>query len=362
MYRLKSVILAIILLSIMSLGFRFSSLENKSLTNIYLYDNYLLVSDENEGVHIYSVVDAANPQYITTIALPGNSGAAMRDDIIYANQWDAIASFRLHPDGSLDTLAIIHGELYGDWDGRFLGDDVIGGSEGCMGCRKVAYDNAQIAAPGGTGGSYATFAIIDTFLYHVDDQNIVTLSIADPDSLLELSRTYIDWSIETLFPTEEYLFIGGTRGMYIMDRADPAHPTMISSLEHFKACDPVVVEDTVAYVTLRGGNACGETRDLLLSVTIKDPRNPRLLDEINIHPPYGLAASDTLLYVSLGVRGFDLYTIHDPGQLKKIESWDGPETKDFIWAGTLLYIMSFDNIRIFDVSNPLEPRELSVIE
>jgi hypothetical protein len=110
------------------------------------------------------------------------------------------------------------------------------------------------------------------------------------------------------------------------------------------------------------GNACGETRDALLSVTIKDPRNPRILDDMSIHPPYGLAASDTLLYVSIGSRGFELYTIHNPRQLRRLESWNIPETKDFIWSGTLLYIMSFNDIRILDVSDPSEPEQLAVIE
>ena len=361
MKRPLSAATAIFIICIMSVGFRFTSNDNKDLTNIYLYNTTLLVSDVSQGVHIYSVEDAADPRYITTIPLQGNTGAAMHDNIIYANQWNTIAAFRLHPDGSLDTITTIYGDFNHEWEGELYRDDVYTGYYGCTGCNEEVYD-VQAAAPAGNGGSYAVFAVIDSFLYHLDGQNIVTLSITDADTLLELSRVPIDWSIETLFPTEKYLFIGGTRGMYIMDRTDPTYPKMIGMLEHFKSCDPVVVEDTVAYVTLRGGNACGETRDALLSVTIKDPRNPRLLDELTIHPPYGLAVNDTLLYVSNGTRGFELYSIYNPRRLQRLKFWDTPETKDFIWTGPLLYIMSFNDIRIFDVSTPLLPTELSVIE
>jgi hypothetical protein len=90
MKKYKSAVFAVIILGMMSLGFRHSSTETKSLANIYLYDSKLLVSDQNQGVHIYSIADAANPQYLTTIPLPGNSGAAMKDDIIYANQWQCL--------------------------------------------------------------------------------------------------------------------------------------------------------------------------------------------------------------------------------------------------------------------------------
>ena len=99
-----------------------------------------------------------------------------------------------------------------------------------------------------------------------------------------------------------------------------------------------------------------------MSITIKDPRNPRLLDEVPIQPPYGLASRDTLLYVSIGTRGFELYSIRNPRELQRLKFWGTPETKDFIWAESLLYIMSFRNIRIFDVRNPFLPVDMSVID
>ena len=91
------------------------------------------------------VSDATNPAYITTIPLPGNTGAAMHDDIIYANQGFTLAAFRLHADGSLDTIATICGELHQEWEGRMLGDDVYGASQGCMGCKKEVLDMAPTA-------------------------------------------------------------------------------------------------------------------------------------------------------------------------------------------------------------------------
>ncbi len=50
------------------------------------------------------------------------------------------------------------------------------------------------------------------------------------------------------------MFLGSTNGMYIYDISAPDTPKYVSELQHVTSCDPVVVDDKYAYVTLRGGN------------------------------------------------------------------------------------------------------------
>jgi len=147
--------------------------------------------------------------------------------------------------------------------------------------------------------------------------------------------------------------------MYIFDRSDPAAPDEIGRVEHFRACDPVVVSNDVAYVTLRGGSRCGAAPDVLLCVSIHDPSRPKIIGEKPMETPYGLAIDAKHLYVSTGENGFELLDVSDPWEPARLNGWTGRPTKDFIWMNRLLYALTFDGLLIFDASNPAEPVLLS---
>jgi hypothetical protein len=172
----------------------------------------------------------------------------------------------------------------------------------------------------------------------------------------------MDWSIETIYPTDALLFIGGTRGMYVCDRSDPAKPRLIGRVEHFRACDPVVVSGSTAYVTLRGGSGCGDTRDALLCVDIANPRKPSVIAEKAVATPYGLSVADTLLYVSKGRNGYTLFDVAQPKAPAELANWSDWPTRDFIWSGNTLFVLGIDDVRIFDVSDPVDPALVGVIE
>ncbi len=54
---------------------------------IYLYQNLLLVSEPNIGIHIYDNADPANPQEKAFINLPGNLDIAVRKGYLYADSF-----------------------------------------------------------------------------------------------------------------------------------------------------------------------------------------------------------------------------------------------------------------------------------
>jgi hypothetical protein len=338
-----------------SVGFQYPSHKISSLVNIYLYDTLLLTADENNGINVYSVADRQNPAYRMSIPLPGVRGMAMKGNIVYAGSWRGIFTYRLNWDG-YDALDTIY---------RYKGEDIVidrsVNSPWSCGCYPLS---TPIASDGGTsgGGSYAVFAVIDTFLYYIDYSALVTMSIAAPEKPRELARTEIGWTIETLYPTDRYLFIGGTRGMYIMDKTDEARPRLIGSLLHARGCDPVVVRDTFAYVTLRKGNSCGDAADELLTVSIADPKVPKLLKEFAVETPYGLSVRDSLLYISNGYGGYGLFSARDPYSVTLLKRWIDAPTRDFIWRDSTLYIMGFMSVSLMDVANPERPAPISVIE
>ena len=50
--------------------------------------------------------------------------------------------------------------------------------------------------------------------------------------------------------------MGTPTGMLIYSLEDPLVPKYRSSVSHVFGCDPVVVEDDLAYVTVHSGNTC----------------------------------------------------------------------------------------------------------
>ncbi len=353
----RSGLLLFVILS--SLGFTTKKRSEQryfsDIQNVYLYDTLFFISDDYYTIHMYSVANPSSPELKGTIPLVGNSGLAVRDSIIYANSYSAILALKLHEDFTYDTLAVIK------QDPDFCGNEIMPTNEhhGFFACGGMCLESVDMST--GTGGSYAIFAVIDSFLYYIDDNSLVTLDISSPDTLIELSREYIDWTIETLFSTREYLYVGGRGGMYILDRVNPSHPKKVCTLQHFQAYDPVVVQDTIAYVTLRDGNWGGNAKDVLLVVNVADPSNAFVMDEISTFTPYGLCISDSLLYVSNGYNGFSLFNVKNPMTVSRIKYWDAPDTKDFIWSDSILYAMCFTEVRIYNVANPLTPQFLAVI-
>ncbi len=361
-------IFALMLIVVLSVGFKMDSGTPAivSLNNIYLYDTLLLASDSVNGLLIYSVARDNNPRFKARIPLKGNRGMAMKDSIIYANSWGGILAMRIVNDTDYEVTSIIKSDPYHPTM-MYYNDNHSYSSSGGFGCfsnntvMSGAASETDNGGTGGAGGSYAIFAVIDSFLYYIDNRSIITMDISDAATPRKISETYIDWSIETLFPTHDYLFIGGSNGMYVLDRSNPAYPKRIGSITHFRARDPVVVKDSMAYVTLRAGFDFNVQADELMVVNIKEIAKPKLIKDIPLSTPFGLTIRDTLLYVAQGNNGWTLFTLSNPQQPAIVRQWPMPSMKDFIWTADRLYAMCFDRVIIYSVSDPLNPVKVAEI-
>ena len=100
--------------------------------------------------------------------------------------------------------------------------------------------------------------------------------------------------------------------MYIYSVTDPATPVQESMITHFRACDLVVSNDIVSYVTLRSGNgSCGSTKNVLNVYNVKDIKNPVLVKEVDMDSPSGLGISRNALYVCEGDSGMVVFDLTD---------------------------------------------------
>src|SRR5690606_22453228 len=143
-------------------------------------------------------------------------------------------------------------------------------------------------------------------------------------------NVFAGFDIETIFNRGDHLFLGSMRGMYIYDITSPASPELVSEFQHGTACDPVVVDDNYAYITLRGGNFCGALDSSLQIINITDLQNPELTISYPMDNPYGLGIKDNLLFICDGSSGLKVYDKTNVEDLELLDHFTDIDTYDVI--------------------------------
>lgn len=59
---------------------------------IFIYHPYLLVNEQNEGIHFYLNSDPKNPQPLGFLKIKGNTDFVMKGNIVYANNYSDLLS------------------------------------------------------------------------------------------------------------------------------------------------------------------------------------------------------------------------------------------------------------------------------
>lgn len=168
----------------------------------------------------------------------------------------------------------------------------------------------------GQGGSLATFALKGDYLYVVDETFLNVFSLIDEKKPVSVNKVPVGFQIETLFGYEENLYIGSRNGMFIYSLENPELPTELSSVSHFTACDPVVANDSIAFVTLHSNRTCGNDINVLETYDISNLTQPILLNSRNLFNPKGLGLyGDFLLVCDDDIKIFD---IKDPKNSKLV--------------------------------------------
>lgn len=165
----------------------------------------------------------------------------------------------------------------------------------------------------GTGGSLAVFVLKGNYLYTVDHSNLNVFSLLTEEEPVKVNTIYVGFEIETLSSQGDYLYLGSTNGMFIYDMADPEAPQQLSAVQHFTACDPVIANETHAFVTLHSNTLCGNNNNLLEVYDITDRENPALMHRRNLVEPKGLGLYNQYLFICDDeIKVFDVSTPESP--------------------------------------------------
>jgi hypothetical protein len=226
--------------------------------------------------------------------------------------------------------------------------------------------NAEAGASGdsGVGGSMARFTISQGHLYTIDQYNLKAWDLGSPASPEMVDEEHVGWNIETIFPYKKMLFLGSTSGMYIYNTSNPSDPHYSSVFQHANACDPVVVENDIAFITLRDGTRCQTYTNQLDVVDISDPIKPEFIKSYGMKNPHGLAVRNNILYLCEGDYGLKVFDVSDLEDIdgNKLDEYDNMNGYDVIsLQNDLLLMIGSDGFYQFDSSDPKNLKQLSHI-
>ncbi len=309
---------------------------------IYFINDYLLVNEPGEGIHIINNQDPANPVNEGFLKIPGNYDMAAIDGYLYADSYIDLVVFdisditnpvevkrieEIFPNYNFYNYGVTEQGIVTDYVevereeqidlecdeqaqyyywGYYRYDNVI-----AMDAAAEAPSSNNSGGVAGIGGSMAKFTINNDHLFMIDYQDMHIVDISDPVQPMLGAKLNVGWGIETIFPFDSLIFIGANDGMYIYDVSSPLNPGLLSNYEHMTSCDPVVTDGRYAYVTLRSGNTCQGFSNQLEVIDIKDPSDPQLLETYPMYNPHGLSISDGKLFICDGEAGLKIYDAAD---------------------------------------------------
>lgn len=322
---------------------------------IYAYGNFIFINEPYLGLHVIDNTDPSAPQKIRFINIPGNVDLSIKDDYLFVDSLNDLVVLDISDISNIRPVARLENVLHDNIPWPFEADiiessQVDYNSEIIVGwtletelrsIEEVNQNNiflegdvlmatADSAGGTGEGGSMARFKIVGDYLYAVDNHNINVFGINDLEAPKELESVFAGFDIETIFNRGEHLFLGSRSGMYIYNITAPESPKFVSEFQHGTACDPVVVDDQYAYVTLRGGNDCGATESGLFIIDITDLEKPVQVASYKMDGPYGLGVKDNLIFVCDGDSGLKVFDKTDVLDLKSVSHFQNIITYDVI--------------------------------
>ncbi len=207
----------------------------------------------------------------------------------------------------------------------------------------------------GIGGSYAQFTIVGNFLYAIQNQNLLVYSLLDLampvlKTNMQLPRNW-NTEIETIFSYKNNLLFGTTTGVLFYSLDNPETPRFISEMTHVTACDPVVAEADIAYVTLNSEMDCRGNINQLDILDISNINSPRLITSVNMTAPRGLGIDDKALFVCDGNRLL-VYDVTVSNQPLLMSSFDIERPYDCIPHNNNLIVSAADGLYQFNYQDP----------
>ncbi len=362
--------------------------EIKEQGKLCFYEGYLYISEPGVGIHIIDNRNPASPSAVGFVELLGNADIAIRGNRLYADALIDLLWFDIsnpaQPEyqGRLENVfkqALPQIENGFGYDYAMCYENredkiVVGWNVATRKqeveqynwlndrlSKEFAYiDSAPSSSNSGKGvnGSMSRFGQYGNYLYTVLNGSMDVFDVSGSAPVKKAGPIGIG-NVETIFSYKDCLFMGMPTGMMIFSVANPLQPEYMSSVWHVYGCDPVVVEDDLAYVTIHSGNFCGQNSNELLILDVSDVKQPKHLVTYNMTKPKGLGIDNGTLF--LCDDGLKIYKVGDPQQLmaNRLAHYAGMEGYDVIPFQNTLMMIAEDGLYQYDYSNMEKISQLS---
>ena len=353
---------------------------------IYIRGNYIFLNETDKGIHVIDNTNPAQPQNIAFIDIPGNMDLAVKGNTLYADLYTDLVAIDISNPASVKLSKVIESVFpYRYWGNGFVGtnnsDQIITDwvrrdttvTESCERQNWLFTDRADIffaaqsnssatsVSPIGVGGSMARFTIMNDRLYTVGISDLDVFNIVNANDPKHTNRLNVGWSIETIYPFKNRLFIGSQAGMFIYNVSNADAPVADGQFNHARSCDPVIADDDYAYVTLRSGTTCQGFTNQLDIVKLNNITDPVLQKTYPMKNPHGLSKDGDLLFICDGDAGLKLYNAANVMNLQLIMEIGDIDAYDVIAMNKIALVVAKDGLYQYNYANPAEIRLLSKI-
>jgi len=348
---------------------------------LFIKGSYVFLNEVDKGIHIIDFSQPSSPKNLAFLKIPGCVDMAVRGHFLYADCYTDLVTIDISDPRQVTVKKFIEGVFpHRRYSNGFVADTNLVITEWSRVDTVVrmkagdgmSWNNPRVfmagdlrsqgamssASPGvanGVGGSMARFGLLDDRLYTVSWSDLKVFNTSDPSNPAYVSTIGLaQGDIETIFPYRNRLFLGSQTGMFIYDAINKDNPRRMGQFTHARACDPVVADDTYAYVTLRSGNRCVGNLNQLDVIDISQLTSPKLVKTYSLKGPEGLSKDGSLLFICDGSDGLKIYDAAKPENLVLLKTIALSDTYDVIAWNRIALTVAKDGIYFIDYSNPTQ--------
>ena len=366
---------------------RTTSRELVNPGKIYFKDGYIFINESLKGVHIINNTDPRNPQNIGFIEIPGNADIAIKENTLYADSYIDLVAIDISNLNNIREVSRIEkvfpyttppidddypmakvDEEKGvvlEWEIKKVRQKMeyqyypvyyFARAEMDMATNSAGvFGGSQSGSTFGVGGSMARFGLYKDYLYTVDNNTLYMFDVKIPATPTSLGSQGVGWQVETMFIYDNHMFFGTTTGMEIFNLDVPTVPKYVTRFWHATSCDPVVISNGYAYITLRGGRTCNNNNINRLDVVklSSDYKTNTLIASYGMSGPYGLGIDGQTLFVCDGDAGLKIYDVTDKSHVDSnmLARFTNINTYDVIPFNKYLFMVGKDGFYQYDYSN-----------
>jgi hypothetical protein len=371
---------------------------------IYFKGDYLLIVEYLEGIHVVDVSRPSQPQNAGFIVMPGCVDIAVKEQSLYADSYVDLVTVDIsdvaHPKetgritdmfpytvptpDNPDYPCTEVNQQWGvvvDWEVRHEKHELKTATYSLPmygqapynrgGQYAISADAGGMADSGGLGvtvfgksGSMARFGLYGNYLYIVSEWRLYMFDTGTSATPVSAGFQGVSSGIETMFVYDGHLFFGTPGGMLVYSLRMPSAPEYVGQFWHVTSCDPVVVQDGYAYITLRTGTNCGGGVNRLDVVRISDDyREYDLVNSYNMVNPHGLGIDGDRLFICDGSDGLKIYDAADKENVTGhlLAAFPGIRAYDVIPTGAFLFMIGDDGFYLYDYSDLTDIRQIGYI-